>query len=87
VGKVDKPVLLVTGKLAEPLVLKYSAQSAVKTEVRTMPVSVATFLSSEILMNELKGIDPENYSMLLVPGLSRCDLKKIEDALGLPAFK
>jgi hypothetical protein len=83
----DRPVLLVTGKLAAPLVRKFSAESDVKTEIRIMPVSVATFISSELLVNELKGLDPSVYSMLLVPGLARCDLKEVEDALGLPTFK
>jgi dihydropteroate synthase-like protein len=87
VKKVDKPILLVTGKLAEPLVRKYAAESEVKTEVKPMPVSVATFLSTKILVDGLRNLNPKNYSMLLVPGLTRCDLEKVEAALGLPTFK
>ncbi len=85
--EVGKKLLLVTGKLAEAMVLKYSAQSGADVEVRTMPVSVATFISSELLMRELKGLNAGNYSMLMAPGLVRCDLKKVEDELGLPTYK
>lgn len=83
----SKKVLLVTGRLAEPLVVRYSAESSVETEVKTLPVSVATFMSSELLIDELKGLDPHDYSMLMVPGLVLCDLKKVEEELGLPTFR
>lgn len=83
----NKKILLVTGRLAEELVRKYSAESSVDTEVKTVPVSVATFMTSKLLIEELKNLDLSNFSMLMVPGLVRCDLKKIEDELRLPTFK
>ena len=82
-----KKILLVTGRLAEESVKKYSAESGVAPRVKTLPVSVATFITSKLLIDELKNLDPSDFSMLLVPGLVRCDLKKVEDELGLLTFK
>jgi dihydropteroate synthase-like protein len=82
----NKKILLVTGKLAEALVRKYSSESKLDTEVRSIPVSVATFMTSDLLVNELKNLDLTNFSILLIPGLARCNPKEIEDRLGLPTF-
>ena len=43
-----KRILLVTGKLAEESVRKYSAKSKQEVDVKVMPVSVATFMASEL---------------------------------------
>lgn len=82
-----KKILLATGELAEKLVRKYAAETALPNEVKVLPISVASFMTSELLMDELKGVDLSKFSMLMVPGLARLDLKRIEDELGLPAFK
>lgn len=82
-------VMLVTGRLAERSVRKYSKTPGltIETEVRTLPVSVASFMSSKLMVEELKGLDPSSYSMILTPGMVRCDLRSVEEKLGIPVFK
>jgi len=60
-------ILLVTGKLAEPLVRKYGKGC----DVFVTPVSVAAFLTPELIVRYLKkaGIRGEDYDLILIPGL------------------
>lgn len=83
----SKKILLATGGLAEKLVRKYAVESTLLTEVRALPVSVASFMTSELLVNEFKKINLSDFSMLMVPGLVKLDLEKVENELGLPVFK
>ncbi len=78
-------ILLVTGRLAEPLVRKYGKGC----DVFVTPVSVAAFLTPELIVRYLKkaGIRSENYDLILIPGLVRGSAQIIEDELGIPAFK
>jgi len=82
-----KKILLVTAELAEKLVRRYAAESTIASDVKVLPLSVASFMTSELLINELKKIKLNNLSMLLVPGLVRFDLKRVEKELGIPTFK
>ncbi|ASJ02688.1 dihydropteroate synthase [Thermococcus profundus] len=83
----EKPrrILLVTGRLAEPLVRKYSEGY----DVFVTPVSVAAFLTPELIARYLKkaGVKSEEYDLILVPGLVRGSAQLIEDELGIPAYK
>ncbi len=78
-------ILLVTGRLAEPLVRKYGKGC----DVFIAPVSVAAFLTPELIVHYLKkaGIRSEDYDLVLIPGLVRGSAQIIEDELGIPAFK
>ncbi|KUH33234.1 dihydropteroate synthase [Thermococcus celericrescens] len=78
-------ILLVTGRLAEPLVRKYGEGC----DVFVTPVSVAAFLTPEMIAGYLKkaGIKSEDYDLILIPGLVRGSARLIEDELGIPAFK
>ena len=78
-------ILLVTGRLAEPLVRKYGKGC----DVFVTPVSVAAFLTPELIARYLKkaGIRSEDYGLILIPGLVRGSAQIIEDELGIPAFK
>lgn len=80
-----KRILLVTGKLAEPLVRKYGKGC----DVFVAPVSVAAFLTPEPIVRYLKraGIKSEDYDLILIPGLVRGSAQIIEDELGIPTFK
>lgn len=80
-----KRILLVTGKLAEPLVRKYGKGC----DVFVAPVSVAAFLTPELIVRYLKkaGIKSEDYDLILIPGLVRGSVQLIEDELGIPTFK
>lgn len=82
-----KKILLVTGGLAEKLVRKYAAESSIAYEVKVLPISVASFMTSRLLVNELKGVRLNGFSMILVPGLAGANLKSVEAKLGLPVFK
>jgi dihydropteroate synthase-like protein len=82
-----KKILLVTAELAENLVRRYATESTLSSDVKVLPISVASFMTSELLINELKKIKLNDFSMLLVPGLVRFDLEKVEEELGLPVFK
>ena len=83
--KPPEKILLVTGKLAEPLVRKYGKGC----DVFVTPVSVAAFLTPELIVRYLKkaGIRGEDYDLILIPGLVRGSAELIEDELGIPAFK
>ncbi|ASJ12788.1 dihydropteroate synthase-like protein [Thermococcus thioreducens] len=83
--KPPEKILLVTGKLAEPLVRKYGKGR----DVFVTPVSVAAFLTPELIVRYLKkaGIRSEDYDLILIPGLVRGSAQPIEDELGIPTFK
>ncbi|GAB6101656.1 dihydropteroate synthase-like protein [Thermococcus atlanticus] len=78
-------ILLVTGRIAEPLVRKYG----MGCDVFVTPVSVAAFLTPELIARYLVrgGIKSEDYDMILIPGLVRGSAQIIEEELGIPAFK
>ncbi len=82
-----KKILLVTAELAEKLVRRYAAESSLSSDVKVLHISVASFMTSELLINELKKTRLNDLSMIIVPGLVRSDLKKVEEELGLPIFK
>ena len=83
--KKPERILLVTGRLAEPLVRKYCKGC----DVFVTPVSVAAFLTPELIARYLRraGIRSEDYDLILIPGLVRGSAQIIEDELGIPAFK
>jgi len=83
----SKKILLVTAELAERLVRRYSSESTLATDVKVMPISVASFMTPELLISKLKKIKLNDFSMILVPGLVKFDLNKVEKELGLPIFK
>ena len=78
-------ILLVTGKLAEPLVRKYGKSC----DVLVTPVSVAAFLTPELIVRYLRksGVRSEDYDLILIPGLVRGSAQPIEDEIGIPTFK
>ncbi len=82
-----KKILLATAGLAEKLVRKYAAESSTASNVRVLPISVASFMTSRLLINELKKVKLDDFSMILVPGLVGADLKIVERELKLPTFK
>lgn len=76
-------ILLVTGRLAEPLVKKYGKGC----DVFVTPVSVAAFLTPELIVRYLKKANVKGYDLILIPGLVRGSAQEIEDKIGIPAFK
>ncbi len=80
-------VLLITGLLAEDLVKRYAQESNVETEVLTLKIPVAAFLTPEKIVKAFDDNRPHNIGSILIPGLIRGDAKVISDALDIPAFK
>ncbi len=76
-------ILLVTGKLAEPLVRKYGKDC----DIFVTPVSVAAFLTPRMIARYLKRAKVRDYDLIIVPGLVRGSARIIEEELGMPAFK
>jgi len=80
-------VLLVTGKLAEAAVRRHASESDVEASVISLPVSVASLLTPEIIARHLSSVDLTGYDMILIPGLVRGDIGIIEKAYAISTFK
>ncbi len=83
----DEAVLVVTGKRAGDLVRKYSARSEVETEVKVLPIEIASFMNAHHVLNGLKDENLEGFTTILVPGQSEFDMETVEEELGVPVFK
>lgn len=82
--------MVLTGKLAEQDVKNVLDQySADQIEVKVLNISLAAFLTPEIIINSLKDkdLDLSQYQYVLVPGLMVGDLNKVENKLGVKVFK
>ena len=80
-------VLLITGQLAESEVERYAKESHVETRVLPLKVAVAAFLTPKTISEALKKAKPQNYDLILTPGLINGDTSAISKALCIPAFK
>ncbi|ASJ15805.1 dihydropteroate synthase [Thermococcus chitonophagus] len=76
-------ILLVTGKLAEPIVRKYGKGC----DVFVAPVTVAAFLTPRMIADYLEKAGVKGYDMILIPGLVKGSAKEIEDRVGIPTYK
>lgn len=86
-------VVVITGKLAEGLVKKVSADSKQDVYVHVMNTPIAAFLTPKKISNELKElgaqelIDLDTIDMIVIPGLIRKDAELIKEETGIPSFK
>jgi len=80
-------VLLVTGRLARESVEKAASQSGIDVDVIELPVSVAAFLSPEMIAEQLKSRVCKDYDFIIVPGLVKGDTSIVEDEMKIPTFK
>ena len=80
-------VLLLTGRLAAPLVRKYSRVEGVEAEVVVAPIPVATFLTPSLAVRELEKKGVKGYDLLLLPGMVRFDPGEVERRLGIPTYR
>jgi len=89
VGKLK--ILLVTGKLAGPLVKEVLGKSKTphRVDVMVLPVSVIVLLSTENIAEQLSrmGIKKDMYDLIIIPGGCRGSAKIIEEYTGIPAVK
>lgn len=79
--------LLITGTLAENTVKQYAKQSHTQTQVITLNVPVAAFLTPKIISEALKKVPLKGIEIILTPGQMLGDTKTITDNLKIPAFK
>jgi dihydropteroate synthase-like protein len=86
-------ILIITAKLASPLVKKVTTQSTQSNHeihVLTVETPIAAFLTPRRIVAELKnmsGIEPESLDMIITPGLVRKDVKYVEEVTGIPTYK
>ena len=80
-------ILLVTGTLAEKSVKQYAKESKIETQTMALKIAIAAFLTPETIVKALKNTKLTDFSMILVPGLTRGDTRTISKITGVPAFK
>lgn len=80
-------VLLLTGKLAEKIVRKYSKRTDIETEIIVLNIPVAALLTLEQIRNSLEKIDTKKFDLILIPGLIRGDTATIFGSKETPIYK
>lgn len=84
-------ILLVTGRLAEPIVREAVIRSNTTHEVDIVvaPIDVAVFLTPSYIAEYLKsrGISGEKYDLVIIPGAVKGSCKIIEDVIGVKVVK
>ncbi|OYT37227.1 MAG: hypothetical protein B6U89_07690, partial [Desulfurococcales archaeon ex4484_58] len=84
-------ILLVTGKLAEPIVREVvsKTRSKHKVDIIVLPVHVISLLSTREIGLSLKrmNIDVSKYELVVVPGLCRGSCREFEEIIDVPCVK
>lgn len=83
-------ILLLTGRLAEPLIREAARVAAPhhQCDVRVLPVVVAAFLHPRYVSNQLKGqVRAGQFDLILLPGLVSGDAKLVQETVGIPTYK
>ena len=82
-------VLILTGKLAYPLVKKQADQCEIDTIVHLVDnTQVAAFLTPSKIINDIKeNVNLKDVDLILTPGLMRKETTEITKELKIPAFK
>jgi len=80
-------VLILTGRLAEEGVRRSVSGLEMDVDIRTLPVSVAAFITPEQAAKALGDLTAGDYDFILLPGMVRGDVASIEKATGIPTFK
>jgi dihydropteroate synthase-like protein len=83
-------ILIVTGKMASPLVKKAAYNSDHDIEVLTINIHIAAFLTPQRIIQDLMEISKEDLKqvdMIITPGLIRKDVKPVEKKTGIPTYK
>jgi len=83
-------VLLVTGKLAEPLIRQIlnETQTQHTFDVLVLPLAVAAFLHPKYVASQIHLRGPlEEYNLILLPGMVSGDTDFVKKSVGIPTFK
>ena len=82
-------ILLLTGKLAEPLV-----RAAVKTSpsdydlrISVLPVEVASLATPQLIISYLRKTKLEDYDLIMVSGAIQGSMKPVENTIGVKVVK
>jgi dihydropteroate synthase-like protein len=86
-------ILIITGKIAEKKV-RNAVRKYDFIDIHVADISIAAFLTPNLIIKEIKKIEREKniklkdiYDFVLVTGLIRHDLKKVEEETGIKCFK
>ena len=82
-------ILLLTGKLAEPMLREVvsTCPSRYEIHVSVMPIEVASLATSRLIISHLKKIRPKDYDLIMVPGAIQESMKPVEEAIGIKVVK
>ncbi len=83
-------VLLITGKLAEPLIRKIISETKAphSFDLLVLPLPVAAFLHPKYVSTQLKLRGPlEEYNLILLPGMIAGDTAVVTESTRIPTFK
>lgn len=85
-------ILIVTGKLASPLVKRVSESSKYEIHVHTVETPIAAFLTPQKIAQELKNLKNheeflKSMDMIITPGLIRKDVSHVKHETGVPTYK
>ncbi|NPE07474.1 MAG: dihydropteroate synthase-like protein [Asgard group archaeon] len=77
-------ILVLTGRAAEPIVRKYIPENV---DLLVLPVDVAAFITSEMILENLNKKTAQNYELIVTPGLVQDDLTYLKNKLGILVVK
>jgi dihydropteroate synthase-like protein len=80
-------ILIVTGLLGENLVKNNIKDSKHEIDVLVLPVSVASFITPEIVKKKLREKTIQKYDIILMPGSVEGDVTSLEETTNIPTFK
>ena len=82
-------ILLITGRLAEPMVRRAAREAAPHHEcnVMALPVGVAAFLHPRYVARQLQRHKLPPCDLILLPGLVQGDTSTVTKAIGIPTYK
>ncbi len=80
-------VLILTGQLAYPYAQEILQTHQIPAKALALPVSVASFITQEMVKKSLGEVTLSEFDLVLLPGLVPWDASKLETSLGIPIRK
>ncbi|MBN2015089.1 MAG: dihydropteroate synthase-like protein [Candidatus Altiarchaeota archaeon] len=82
-----KHILLLTGRDASSAVKEAADSAPLPVKVHVCNTDVASFLSPELVLDELSGLDLDDVSLIIVPGSVVGGLSELSKAFRIPCVK
>jgi len=79
--------LILTGNMAYNIVKEYIQPFSDEVKVIKLPISIAAFITPQLVITHLKDMDLSSFDSIIVPGLMQGSTQPIEDALHVPTYK